>query len=664
MKDIHTVVRLLKNHIYPTYQLYARMNNKKITAAQGLVLGALTVMDWVRQRLGEDIPEVLNTPAPDRYADYDVEKLKSVHLNYGFVIDIVSLPAKGLWSLQIMEPDLGSDPGNPKQSRKPVAGRVMETNVTFAVKGKELECGIQTLMSDPEGVRLADVYRPAFVKRLYNNPDFGLKQIIPLQPKPRFINTAENLKNVLQFYHNNANQLPLLIFTKVRKEMETETKVQPLDMGKLENSKVKYDDEGNPRHEIKYEVSLVNKLDKKGKPEVKKENKAGKEEKIILTSIEELHTLRNNPIAVAAKPFLVQVESKVDKTQYELPPYEVYRLAGKFCGFAHVYVLEPQLLEQLNQQEQLDLKDGDAVVLEPQCFKGEKHVFAIDNAKGNPKLIKQYIFTYPREKTVDFGDIIFLSGARDALVNSTLEAKEFNSEQEKKFSQQQEIEEAKWRAKLEEKNLALGRQENQMHKKDQQINILEKEKEEQKQEFAKKLAQKDAAYAELEKKNEYLKERLQRPHTQKGLPDWVKAKLGEHLVLLPRAIDSLEAASLNEFQLELIYDALEYMGTDFWEARYAGLSEEEMLNRSSKKYNHTITIKSNSNSSIRTYPNQYKIFDYVNAKGEKETRELRWHMKNGNNAEYLVRIYFFYDEERKLIVVGSLPDHLSTVKFG
>ena len=38
-------------------------------------------------------------------------------------------------------------------------------------------------------------------------------------------------------------------------------------------------------------------------------------------------------------------------------------------------------------------------------------------------------------------------------------------------------------------------------------------------------------------------------------------------------------------------------------------------------------------------------------------------IKAGNKTEHLVRIYFFFDDERRQIVVGSLPEHLDTVRF-
>lgn len=49
--------------------------------------------------------------------DFSWENLRSLYINQGYVIDIVSLPEQGAWTMQIVEPDLGSDPGNPEQRR-------------------------------------------------------------------------------------------------------------------------------------------------------------------------------------------------------------------------------------------------------------------------------------------------------------------------------------------------------------------------------------------------------------------------------------------------------------------------------------------------------------------------------------------------------------------
>lgn len=39
---------------------------------------------------------------------------------------------------------------------------------------------------------------------------------------------------------------------------------------------------------------------------------------------------------------------------------------------------------------------------------------------------------------------------------------------------------------------------------------------------------------------------------------------------------------------------------------------------------------------------------------------LNYHLRCGNTAPYLIRVYFLHDDDNKLIVVGSLPNHLPT----
>lgn len=128
MSSTYRIVRLLRNHLYPTYQLHAYMASKKTSPQDGLRLAALITMHWIRLRLGEHVPETFtHIPEPDHYLDCDDSCLFSTHINEGYVIDIVSLPEHGMWSMQVTEPDLGSDPGNVEQVRSPVPGRVIET---------------------------------------------------------------------------------------------------------------------------------------------------------------------------------------------------------------------------------------------------------------------------------------------------------------------------------------------------------------------------------------------------------------------------------------------------------------------------------------------------------------------------------------------------------
>ena len=136
----YRVIKLLKNRIYPTYQLFATMANGKTAPEDGLRLAALTTMHWLKARLDENAPASwASLPEPSDYLNATEADLPSLYLNQGHVINIVSLPDRGVWTLQITEPDLGSDPGNPEQSRPAVPGRIIETNIAFQIVGSKLE---------------------------------------------------------------------------------------------------------------------------------------------------------------------------------------------------------------------------------------------------------------------------------------------------------------------------------------------------------------------------------------------------------------------------------------------------------------------------------------------------------------------------------------------
>ena len=227
----YRTVRLMKNRLYPTYQLHAVMAARKTTPEDGLKIGVLTILDWLRHRLGPDAPETLTAPQPERYADFSWENLRSLYINQGYVIDIVSLPEQGAWTMQIVEPDLGSDPGNPEQRRQAVPGRVIESNIAFTISNGELHCGFRTMISDPEDTEeLCEVYRPAFIHLLADNPRFGLRQIAPLTPSVTRVETMEQLRQLASLQKNPASHMPLILFTQTLEEREIAPHDVPPDL--------------------------------------------------------------------------------------------------------------------------------------------------------------------------------------------------------------------------------------------------------------------------------------------------------------------------------------------------------------------------------------------------------------------------------------------------
>lgn len=658
---MHKFVKLLKNHIYPTYQLHAVMKNNKLDPCEGLVLGALTVCEWLRNRLGDDIPDVLQLPTADHFREVKLEQLLSLHLNYGFVVDIISIPEKGMWSLQIVEPDLGSDPGNPNQLRKPVAGRIIETNVAFCINNNKLECGVKTVISDPENADLAYVYRPAFVKKLYNNRDFGLRQVADIEPWIKFVDSAEQLKNMANIYNDSHNQLPFLILTKVKEiSYEDALPLESVTVNQLKKKiNGKYDDNGNYIKNIEVENTY-------SKKEAAKASKKNKEKSKQLTEFGArlLRVLADNPLFEKEGKTLEEQPKRKQNITYQMPPYDVRGIAGKLAGFAHVYAINERLQDKFCEMFGVEVSAGDVIILEPLCFGGDKHIYPLAQKDNNEKEILRAMFCYPREKAVDFHNIYFLAGAKDALIQGKRELEESSEAQmnewELRLLAMQRQNEALVKSKeneisnLETKNSAL-RQEIAIEegKRRQLAKQIEDIEEKHKQELADQNAYID-----------FLKRRNERPRTKKELVDWLAKTQFEHMLIHKKAMQTLEAANLTQERVEFIYDALDYMATDFWENRYGFLSSEDLNILAGKKYGRGFTITPCMGSSIEVYPEQYKISYFKDEKGVAKPSDLNFHLKVGNKSEHMVRIYFLFDDVKKLIVVGSMPDHLSTVTFG
>ena len=173
MSSTYRVVKLLKNHLYPTYQLHAFMANEKTTPQDGLRLAALTTMQWLKIRLGDDVPEEWKAlPSPEEYLSATDDDLPSLYINQGHVVNIVSLPDKGMWTLQITEPDLGSDPGNPEQTRQAIPGRIIETNIAFLIVDKRFPSQDDALCDASCGQCAANCYLHAAPERAENHAGY------------------------------------------------------------------------------------------------------------------------------------------------------------------------------------------------------------------------------------------------------------------------------------------------------------------------------------------------------------------------------------------------------------------------------------------------------------------------------------------------------------
>ena len=607
MSDSYKVVHLLRNQLYPTYQLHAYMANKKTEPQDGLRLAALITMDWLRLRLGEHVPEQFkHIPEPDSYLDVNDDCLFSVHINAGYVIDIVSLPEQGLWTMQITEPDLGSNSGEKEQTRQPVAGRIIETNVAYKIVGPELECGFQTVISDPEGTESkAEVYRLAFIRHLVQHPDFGLKQILPFIQEVGRITTVEQIKTCQELLNSVDAHLPLIIFTHVLQANEEVSTSTPFEFEKI-----------------------------------------------------------SFPLY---KPTLIVPEQlkKPASSTVSNPPYDVQRFARSVVTFCRTYILEERVRERFNSEFKCKSSSGDIVVLEPRAFGSKVTIFPFKASKLRQEetmaALKSFVYQYPREKQVYYGQLAFLSAARESLLRLTQESLVEAETMSDQWVQKVRLLESSWKATLSDKDSENHALQDQVSRLKEYQDRIEQEKEALRRANAENVKRLDDVISEKEEEIKFLRRKLGQPKNHDEIAPWIAANFSDRLIMHQKAIDLLGEKSARSVDVDLICDALDFLATDYWDRRYKRITSDEMLTRCSQKYGRPFEVKPTGKTTIEFTPNEYKIKYHTNSQGHIIDSDLDYHLGVGNDPENLLRIYFLHDDVKKMIVVGSLPRHLRAV---
>lgn len=614
----HHVMRLLKNQLYPTYQLYALMASKKTSPQDGLRYAALTVIQWLRERLQDDAPPELQLPEPDQYLKVTDDQLVSTHIHHGYVIDIISMPTEGIWSLMLTEPDLGSDPGNPGQERQAVPGRVFETHIGFHIQGQQLECGFKTVISDPENVDTpADVYRLAIVRRLMLAQEFGLRQCSKLTDTPETLSTVKEIRSLLGLLKDERNQIPTVVFTHARRKSPAQKPV----IGKNIDLKA---------------VSLP-----------------------PLTCSSFMRSI--------ALPIPIDAPKEAPKLPESFLPYDAEQFAKECFTLCRTYILADESFERFQKESQMTIAPGDVLLYEPSCFGGERHSFPYpshsDEVAETMDKLYSMILPYPRGRNVSYGTMSFIESARlaqkESVENIEMDLSMVCEAHDLNIASLKE----KHQAELSEKDAKYDALLAQMERQKQYADRLEQEKADllaelagQKKQYEDKLHEEDESVA-------YLRRKLDRPTSHDQIAAWVQKYFPGRLLLHQKAISLLEDKSAQEVDLDLICDALDYLATDYWEQRYLQIPKETAMTRCAEKYGRPFEVKPTGEQTIQFTPAAYKIKYFPGARGKPVETPLDYHLGVGNSPENLLRIYFLHDDKEQLIVIGSLPRHLKVVGF-
>ena len=131
--------------------------------------------------------------------------------------------------------------------------------------------------------------------------------------------------------------------------------------------------------------------------------------------------------------------------------------------------------------------------------------------------------------------------------------------------------------------------------------------------------------------------------------DWAEARFPETLVITQRARTELRKYQ-GGLDVSLLCDGLLYLDA-YARARNGGITEEQLALYTDQR---NWEVSFSGKEAVRLHESDYTV-----THDEKKYR-LDMHIKYGNRAANLIRIYFCRDVDTGKIIVGSMPEHLAT----
>lgn len=491
-------------------------------------------------------------------------------------------------------------PGQENQSRRPVPGRFFETNVAYRVAGDKTECGFRTMVTEPaETKEPCEVYRLGVIKHLARNPLVGLRQGWPLLDNAYRMHSAACVKSFKKWQHSRERMMPLVAIAECAP--------------------------GRPPYPP-------------------------------LQMPEPVMPVWADPFAEGFIP---------PKTELRLP-FETDELTRYKMGYAQFFIVPADLFESFKLITGHRISEGDALFFEPLAF-GFKTVRYEYAAGGNPRAtllaLEKLIQDYPKNKPMTFGNVIFLDGAREIERLKQMDQNRSRQEMLCDFTQQMQSLRESHREETRGLREEAAKKDKRIQRLQETAARLEACRERDREEAARKeeghrqeLLKKDGEIARLHAL-------LNRPVQPRRAAEWAGRYYKDKLVFHPRACEMLEKTAPGTVDMNLLCNAIEFLATDYRDELLGRIEETEMLERCVAKYGRPFDVTPVSAATIDRYPGEYKIKYYTGYAGRPVESVLNLHLRVGVETENLLRIYFLYDKEKKLIVVGSLPHHLRTASY-
>lgn len=151
------------------------------------------------------------------------------------------------------------------------------------------------------------------------------------------------------------------------------------------------------------------------------------------------------------------------------------------------------------------------------------------------------------------------------------------------------------------------------------------------------------------------------PKSYYEISEWVAANFADKLFLHSRAARNLKSATFE--RVELVCAALRLLAEAYWPLKMATDDTRAELARAWEHgmrelgidYSPTGMAESRMGEFRDAYTIDYQL-------GQSSRQVMGPHLRYGSNKDnrYCMRVYFLWDDERDLIVIGHLPSHLDT----
>ena len=642
MDYITTKITPIKS--YPTYQLHAFAKGVKVGQDDAFKICILEVMRWIRKRL-EALPDELNVPEPEKYNDFNLEELSSFELNTGSEIRSVYIPENKLWTFSITESDMGANMGTSAE-RTAVKGRTFTTDVSFCNKGTEIETGVRTICSEPISSEAdCEVFRPTFIKMIAENTLIELKTVCPIDGRLMTADTKTATELLSENILDENNDLPFVLIAEPEFEQSDvpEKSVESDHIPTIEEFlSTRIDYKGFDNHckfmdgieidfsKLKLDVKYPD--DKREKNIINSGNKNSDEKKEVLPK---------------------------EKPLVRLPSVDGERIAKKIVTLAFVVKVSEKQYAVLRNKAGITIKNGDVLVV----WKGStSEKYTTGDYIGGIKAFEDRLISdmkaFPKRRNYSYGSVKFCLEARLGEIrkskseNITLEEKvELLQKENRQLLEmvrgykQREADEKQSQEDIRTIQKKLDRS-------GEELQRMTEEKKALQAEFDKMTA----SYNEVSKVIAFYKNKVRltayAPNEKDKICSWIESAFADNIVLASRAKNEMKKYS-GAMDTALLCDGIIYLNA--YSLYRKGVLDAKELERYAADVGWEVCFSGME--AVRVYKSEYS------ARIGEKTYVLDQHIKYGVKSRNLIRVYFTWDEQLKKIVIGSMPEHLPTVKF-